>query len=115
MTSKSSGRLYSVVTKHWAKIATALVAVLGLIEVVLGGLTAGSRVGALITRASAVWGQAGGSGGFPACFSRVCVRARARTRIGVNREPSITLQTGWKRGLATGCALRWLAGGGRDA
>ena len=44
MTIERSGRLYSVVTKHWAKIATALVGVLGLIELLLGGLTADSSV-----------------------------------------------------------------------
>ena len=44
MTEQPSGRFYSVVTKHWAKIAAALVAILGLIELVLGGLTADSAV-----------------------------------------------------------------------
>lgn len=37
-----SGRLYSVVTKHWPRIAAGLVVVLGLVEFVVGGLTADS-------------------------------------------------------------------------
>ena len=44
MTEQPSGRLYSVVTKHWAKIAAALVVLLGIIELVLGGLTANGSV-----------------------------------------------------------------------
>ena len=44
MTSEPSGRLYSAVTKHWPRIATVLVVVLGLVELVAGGLTADSSV-----------------------------------------------------------------------
>lgn len=38
----TSGRLYSLVTKHWARIAAGLVVVLGLVEFAVGGLTADS-------------------------------------------------------------------------
>jgi len=40
----TSGRLYSAVTKHWTKIASGLVVVLGVVEFVWGGLTADSGV-----------------------------------------------------------------------
>ncbi len=40
MTSEPSGKLYSVVTKHWPRIAAGLVVVIGLVEFVVGGLTA---------------------------------------------------------------------------
>ena len=36
------GRLYSLVTKHWPRIAAGLVVVIGLVEFVVGGLTADS-------------------------------------------------------------------------
>ena len=42
MTSEPSGRLYSAITKHWPKIAAGLVVMLGLVELILGGLTADS-------------------------------------------------------------------------
>jgi hypothetical protein len=44
VTSEPSGRLYSAVTKHWPRIAGGLVVVLGLVELVAGGLTADSGV-----------------------------------------------------------------------
>ena len=38
----TSSRLYSAVTKYWPKITTGLVVVLGVVELVAGGLTADS-------------------------------------------------------------------------
>lgn len=37
-----SGKLYTVVTKYWPRIAAGLVIVIGLVEFVVGGLTADS-------------------------------------------------------------------------
>ena len=42
MTEQPSGRLYSAVTKHWPRIAVALVALAAISEWVIGGLTSNS-------------------------------------------------------------------------
>ena len=42
MSEQPSGRLYSAVTKHWPRIATVLVIIIGLVEFVVGGITADS-------------------------------------------------------------------------
>lgn len=44
-----SGRLYSLVTKSWPRIATGLVVAIGLAELVAGGLTAGSSLELYLT------------------------------------------------------------------
>lgn len=50
------GRLYSAVTRHWPRIAAGLVLVLGLAELVLGGITANSGLELYLTAWAATTG-----------------------------------------------------------
>ena len=49
MTSQSSGRLYSLVTKQWHRVAAGVVVVIGFFELVIGGLTTDSRIDLYLT------------------------------------------------------------------
>jgi hypothetical protein len=51
-----SGRLYSAITKHWPRIAAGLVAILGISELALGGLTADRSLEYYLTAWAAVTG-----------------------------------------------------------
>lgn len=60
----TSGRLYSLVTKHWPRIAAGLVVVIGVVEFVVGGLTADSGLELYVL----AW--AGATGGFWFLFEK---------------------------------------------
>jgi len=52
----SPGKLYSAVTRFWPRIAGGLVAVLGVLELTVGGLTANSRLELYLTGWAATTG-----------------------------------------------------------
>ena len=56
MTSEPTGRLYSAVTKYWPRIAAGFIATLGVVELVLGGLTSDSSVEVYLTAWAATTG-----------------------------------------------------------
>jgi len=83
VSTESSGRLYSAVTKHWAKIASGLVVALGFVEFVWGGLTADSGVEFYLM----AW--AGTTGGLWFLFEKA--------------EMALSEESGESRGLASRC------------
>ena len=56
MTSEPSGRLYSAVTKYWPRIAAGLVVVLGVGELVVGGITSDDSLEVYLTAWAATTG-----------------------------------------------------------
>lgn len=77
-----SGRLYSLVTKHWPRIAAGLVITLGLIEFVVGGLTADSGLELYLV----AW--AGATGGLWFLFERAEGVASHEVRVRAARWAS---------------------------
>ena len=56
MTDQPSGKLYSTVTQYWPRIAAGFIATLGVVELVLGGLTSDSGMELYLTVWAAVTG-----------------------------------------------------------
>ena len=56
MTDPPSGKVYSTVTQYWPRIAAGLIATLGIVELVLGGLTSDSSVEMYLTAWAAITG-----------------------------------------------------------
>ena len=78
MTSEPSGRLYSAVTKYWPRIAAGLVAVIGLGELVVGGVTADSGLESYLI----AWGATTGALWFLADRGEAALSEEGRALVG---------------------------------
>ena len=78
MTEQPSGKLYTAVTKYWARIAVSLAALLGISELLIGGLTADSGLELYLT----AW--AGTTAGVWFLFEKAEVALSATARASVS-------------------------------